>query len=154
MCNSFPQVVNYTIIIHVIKTSSSKIEKILHKTSKDIFTAEHPLIGYPKLLPYSKINAYQDKSLFITMTIKTTTYPETCKKITGYVGLINEGTTCYMNSLLQTLYLITSFRKAIYSIPVSDSEEGKIPKALGKLFAALQLSEKPLSTQDLLRSFG
>ena len=88
------------------------------------------------------------------MTLKTTTFPETCKGITGYVGLINEGTTCYMNSLLQTLFLITSFRKAIYSIPISDTDEGKIPKALGKLFASLQLSEKPLSTQELLRSFG
>jgi ubiquitin C-terminal hydrolase len=86
--------------------------------------------------------------------VKTTSCPEICKKITGFVGLINEGTTCYMNSLLQTLFLITSYRKAIYSIPISDSEEGKIPKALAKLFAALQLSAKPLSTQELLKSFG
>lgn len=153
MTNSFPQVANFTIIAHFL-SPTGKLEKALHKTSKDTFTAEHPLIGYPKLLPHSKINSYQDKSIFLTISIKTTTFPETCKKITGYVGLINEGTTCYMNSLLQTLFLITAFRKAIYSIPISDSDEGKIPKALGKLFAALQLSEKPLSTQDLLRSFG
>ena len=151
--NSFPQVANFTIIAHFLKPNS-KLEKILHKTSKDTFTAEHPLIGYPKLLPHSKLSAFPDKCMFLTITVKTSTLPETCKKITGFVGLINEGTTCYMNSLLQTLFLITSFRRAIYSIPLSDSEEGKIPKALGKLFAGLQLSEKPLSTQDLLRSFG
>lgn len=33
------------------------------------------------------------------------------KKETGYVGLKNQGATCYMNSLLQTLYHIPHFRK-------------------------------------------
>ena len=34
------------------------------------------------------------------------------KKETGYVGLKNQGATCYMNSLLQFLYHIPYFRKA------------------------------------------
>lgn len=33
------------------------------------------------------------------------------KKETGFVGLKNQGATCYMNSLLQTLYHIPFFRK-------------------------------------------
>ena len=33
------------------------------------------------------------------------------KKETGYVGLKNQGATCYMNSLLQTLYHIPYFKK-------------------------------------------
>lgn len=33
------------------------------------------------------------------------------RKETGYVGLKNQGATCYMNSLLQTLYHIPYFRK-------------------------------------------
>ena len=33
------------------------------------------------------------------------------KKETGYVGIKNQGATCYMNSLLQTLYHIPYFRK-------------------------------------------
>ena len=33
------------------------------------------------------------------------------KKETGYVGLKNQGATCYMNSLLQTLFHIPYFRK-------------------------------------------
>lgn len=33
------------------------------------------------------------------------------KKETGYVGLKNQGATCYLNSLLQSLYFTNSFRK-------------------------------------------
>ncbi len=33
------------------------------------------------------------------------------KKETGYVGLKNQGATCYLNSLLQSLYFTNAFRK-------------------------------------------
>lgn len=33
------------------------------------------------------------------------------KKETGFVGLKNQGATCYLNSLLQSLYFTNSFRK-------------------------------------------
>ena len=32
-----------------------------------------------------------------------------------YRGLINEGSTCYLNSLLQTLFMTPEFRRNIYS---------------------------------------
>lgn len=37
-------------------------------------------------------------------------------KATSYVGLKNQGATCYMNSLLQTLYHIPYFRKVNITI--------------------------------------
>lgn len=35
------------------------------------------------------------------------------KKETGYVGLKNQGATCYLNSLLQSLYFTNAFRKVL-----------------------------------------
>jgi ubiquitin carboxyl-terminal hydrolase 7 len=41
------------------------------------------------------------------------------KKETGMVGLKNQGATCYLNSLLQSLYFTNAFRKARVSYPIS-----------------------------------
>eukprot|EP00727_Mastigamoeba_balamuthi_P009974 m51a1_g56 putative ubiquitin carboxyl-terminal hydrolase 47-like isoform x2 (1178) ;mRNA; f:177637-182668 len=42
------------------------------------------------------------------------------KSATGYVGLSNQGATCYMNSLLQGLYMTPEFRKAVYDWSFED----------------------------------
>ena len=40
-----------------------------------------------------------------------------------FKGLKNEGNTCYLNSLIQTLFFMKAFRYAIYNIPtISDME--------------------------------
>ena len=36
------------------------------------------------------------------------------KKLTGFVGLKNQGATCYMNSLLQTLFFTNELRKVCF----------------------------------------
>eukprot|EP00252_Welwitschia_mirabilis_P016659 TRINITY_DN3688_c0_g1_i1.p1 TRINITY_DN3688_c0_g1~~TRINITY_DN3688_c0_g1_i1.p1 ORF type:complete len:1121 (+),score=247.00 TRINITY_DN3688_c0_g1_i1:261-3623(+) len=78
------------------------------------------------------------------------------KKQTGYVGLKNQGATCYMNSLLQTLYHIPFFRKAVYHMPTTENDlpSKSIPLALQSLFYKLQYSDTSVSTKDLTKSFG
>ncbi|KAG2601030.1 ubiquitin C-terminal hydrolase 12-like isoform X1 [Panicum virgatum] len=78
------------------------------------------------------------------------------KKMTGYVGLKNQGATCYMNSLLQTLYHIPYFRKAVYHMPTTenDTPSGSIPLALQSLFYKLQHSDNSVATKELTKSFG
>ena len=43
--------------------------------------------------------------------------------MTGFVGLKNQGATCYMNSLLQTLFHTHEFRRAVYNMPLPPAEE-------------------------------
>ena len=81
------------------------------------------------------------------------------KLYTGYVGLKNQGATCYMNSLLQSLYHIPQFRAAVYSMPippVADTEKSKksISLALQRVFYQLQTSNSSVSTKQLTSSFG
>ncbi|CAN4126346.1 unnamed protein product [Withania somnifera] len=78
------------------------------------------------------------------------------KKETGCVGLKNQGATCYMNSLLQTLYHIPYFRKAVYHMPTTenDNPSGSIPLALQSLFYKLQYSDTGVATKELTKSFG
>ncbi|PKY58830.1 cysteine proteinase [Rhizophagus irregularis] len=77
------------------------------------------------------------------------------KKVTGYVGLKNQGATGYLNSLLQSLYCITSFRKAVYQIPTEDDELiESVPLALQRVFHNLQTSNITVCTTELTKSFG
>ncbi|KAF2455518.1 hypothetical protein BDY21DRAFT_386885 [Lineolata rhizophorae] len=78
------------------------------------------------------------------------------KKETGMVGLRNQGATCYLNSLLQSLYFTTAFRKAVYQIPTEDEEDARsnCAYALQRLFYLLQTNDSAVSTQELTGSFG
>ncbi|EMP41443.1 Ubiquitin carboxyl-terminal hydrolase 7 [Chelonia mydas] len=77
------------------------------------------------------------------------------KKHTGYVGLKNQGATCYMNSLLQTLFFTNQLRKAVYMMPTEGDDSSKsVPLALQRVFYELQHSDKPVGTKKLTKSFG
>lgn len=80
------------------------------------------------------------------------------KSETGFVGLVNQAMTCYLNSLLQTLFMTPEFRNAIYRWEFTGSEEEaakSIPYQLQKLFLHLQTSSKrAVETTDVTKSFG
>ncbi|CAB4030548.1 Ubiquitin carboxyl-terminal hydrolase 7, partial [Paramuricea clavata] len=77
------------------------------------------------------------------------------KKHTGYVGLKNQGATCYMNSLLQTLFFTNKLRTAVYHMPtVHDDPQRSVAFNLQRVFYELQFSDKAVGTKKLTRSFG
>ncbi|KAJ2775560.1 ubiquitin-specific protease ubp15 [Coemansia nantahalensis] len=77
------------------------------------------------------------------------------RKHTGFVGLRNQGATCYMNSLLQSLYFTNEFRNAVYQIPTEqDDPERSVALALQRVFYNLQVSAEPVDTTELTKSFG
>ena len=85
------------------------------------------------------------------------------KSATGKVGLVNSGATCYLNSLVQALFMIPEFRRAVHAWPHEPAADGgagdggaqSVPRELQRLFARLQLSERAaVPTTELQRSFG
>lgn len=74
----------------------------------------------------------------------------------GYVGLKNQGATCYLNSLLQTLFHIPAFRRAVYRMPAAadDQTEKSVALALQRVFYQLQFSSHAVGTKQLTKSFG
>eukprot|EP00210_Caulerpa_lentillifera_P006759 g6459.t1 len=78
------------------------------------------------------------------------------RKETGFVGLKNQGATGYMNSLLQFWFHIGSFRKAVYHMPIleSDDPEKSIPSALQSIFYKLQYQNSSVNIKDLTKSIG
>jgi ubiquitin carboxyl-terminal hydrolase 7 len=80
---------------------------------------------------------------------------------TEYAGLKNQGATCYLNSLLQTLFHLRSFRKSVYAIPTKEGDlpESCIPLALQRLFYNMERSPESkhpvaVGTKQLTASFG
>ena len=78
------------------------------------------------------------------------------KETKEFLGLENQGATCYMNSALQALFHVTKFRRIVYGIPTQNvrNEASSIPLNLQALFYNMESSEVPCSTVDLTRSFG
>mmetsp|Transcript_25454 Transcript_25454/g.35239 ORF Transcript_25454/g.35239 Transcript_25454/m.35239 type:complete len:1039 (-) Transcript_25454:237-3353(-) len=90
----------------------------------------------------------------ITLVVETKVNKQSTDRYeTGFIGIKNQGATCYMNSLLQALFHLKFFRRVVYKMP---TETGKIsiPFALQCLFYRLQTSEIPVSTKELTKSFG
>ncbi|OWZ19499.1 hypothetical protein PHMEG_0006257 [Phytophthora megakarya] len=86
----------------------------------------------------------------------------------AFTGLSNQGATCYMNSLLQSMFMTPEFRQGLYNWTChaakmvdedkeeeTDEDEENIPLQLQNLFAKLQLTtQDSISTKALTKSFG
>ncbi|XP_053900042.1 ubiquitin carboxyl-terminal hydrolase 40 isoform X4 [Malaclemys terrapin pileata] len=94
------------------------------------------------------------------------TGPPAPREFTKLSGIKNQGGTCYLNSLLQTLHFTPEFREALFSlgpeelgsledINKPDVKVRIIPLQLQRLFAQLLLlDQQAASTTDLTESFG
>eukprot|EP00040_Diaphanoeca_grandis_P020566 m.109383 g.109383 ORF g.109383 m.109383 type:complete len:1075 (+) comp27952_c0_seq2:248-3472(+) len=92
------------------------------------------------------------------------------KQKTGMVGISNQGATCYMNSLLQTLFFTGDLRRGVFlmpTVPTSDTpeyaelleqlerdKESNVALAVQRVFYRLHESDSAVETKELTRSFG
>ena len=99
--------------------------------------------------------AKDDSATFVVHILPITSDYLDPKKRTGMVGLSNQGATCYLNSLLQTLYHTRSLRHSVYSLDTSlDKAEVGVALELQRLFADLQNKDTAVGTQNLTKAFG
>jgi ubiquitin C-terminal hydrolase len=74
------------------------------------------------------------------------------KSADSTVGLLNHGSTCYLNAILQCLLQNASFLKALFS---DDNSSNQIVSELKKQFGFMVNSTRnAVGTKDLLTSFG
>lgn len=74
-----------------------------------------------------------------------------------YCGIRNQGATCYINSILQTLFHIPAFRRLIFEVNcenIDENYEKTIIWNLQRLFAQMQTKREPVTTKLLTNSFG
>ncbi|KAL0784034.1 hypothetical protein Bca101_000279 [Brassica carinata] len=129
------------------------------------FNARESDWGFTSFMPLSELydlgrgylandTVYVEAEVIVRKVLDYWSYDS--KKETGFVGLKNQGATCYMNSLLQTLYHIPYFRKAVYHMPTTenDAPTASIPLALQSLFYKLQYNDTSVATKELTKSFG
>ncbi|XP_055779970.1 ubiquitin carboxyl-terminal hydrolase 38-like [Salvelinus fontinalis] len=64
------------------------------------------------------------------------------KSETGKTGLINLGNTCYMNSIIQTLFSATDFRRHVFSLRLNDATANTLMKKLQLLFTFLSHTQR------------
>lgn len=138
--------------------------EVAQKTIDHIFYCKENDWGFSNFLSWNDL--INPEKGFISAD-KTVTFQVQCfadaphglawdsRKLTGYIGLKNQGATCYMNSVLQTLFFTSKLRKAVYLMPTdSDDTYKSVSLALQRVFFELQHSDKAVGTKKLTKSFG
>ena len=164
-----PQTAFKTSITLTIKNRQNESESIT-KTQIETFTRNFHVIYFSNFISLRALTEEKEKyfdennNLNIYCTFSSSfeqqssmfNFGTESRETTGYVGLQNQGATCYMNSMLQMLFHIPAFRQTVYDMPTADvvDQEKSIPLQLQCLFYNLQFSPTAVSTKDLTDSFG
>ncbi|XP_023248211.1 ubiquitin carboxyl-terminal hydrolase 47 isoform X2 [Copidosoma floridanum] len=112
----------------------------------DLSNTTQTMVGQDKF--FKNFDKYEsDESIFASDTESSKIH---------FVGLVNQAMTCYLNSLLQALYMTPEFRNALYTWEYTGTEKEatNIPFQLQKLFLNLQTSGRSVETTALTQSFG
>ncbi|EEY57423.1 ubiquitin-specific protease, putative [Phytophthora infestans T30-4] len=140
---------------------------LVKHTSVHEFTAENADFGMSQFVQRSELmnpsNQFLDKQGRVELELRLSFVGDSTQQLisydskeeTGMVGLKNQGATCYLNSLLQTLFHLRAFRQVVYATPTAQEDTNdSVSLALQRVFYRLQRQQKAVSTKELTRSFG
>ena len=163
-CNESNTSSNWTCNAHAVLELLSQTKNIIKSYEiRHSFAAKENDWGYQAFISYEELfnsdNGYiLDKTLHARIHVNADAPHGTewdSRKYTGFVGLKNQGATCYLNSVLQALYCTNALRKAVFQMPTeSDEISTSVPLALQRTFFDLQCSDRAVGTEKLTRSFG
>lgn len=155
---------------YMLRLLNTQENRILQAQFARIITTDTPNVETPYNIKLNREmiedqrQGWIDKEGNVVLDIEILAVPEyipdftgkNSKKETGYVGLKNQGATCYMNSMLQALFHLPAFRRIVYNMETSttDDPEKCIPLCLQRLFCQLQFRDVACSTKNLTKSFG
>lgn len=136
--------------------------------SKHIFNRPMEDNGFPRFFPLSElVDESEGYRVNDAITLKvdlnfpsgSLTPDSLCsdydsKDATGFVGILNQGATCYMNSILQTMFHLPVLCKLVFSLPVPEEDSTSVSFALQSVFYELLVSRDCASTKELTVSFG
>jgi len=69
-----------------------------------------------------------------------------------FVGLRNQGNTCYLNSLVQCLYMTPELRRGLSALRSTPAAAGAVGGALSSLFSSLSSASAAVGTETLTRA--
>ena len=140
---------------------------VVKKPETHTFSKSETDWGFSKLIERAKVMApdsgFVDAEGNVTIRVEVqpaappaplVDYAYDSKRATGFVGLKNQGATCYMNALLQVYYHVRALRHAVYRVPTAGDDSLSMPLQLQRVFASLQRGAAAVSTKALTRSFG
>ena len=132
------------------------------KVSRDCctFSSSDPCRGWQAMTSFTSLEELRTKGfLFGTSTVVARCQAsfDGCETVVDpsvpvpFTGLENQGATCYLNGLLQSLYHVGRFREIVYS-PRAGEED--ILSAMQTVFFDLETSQDFVSSEPLTRAFG
>jgi ubiquitin C-terminal hydrolase len=116
-----------------------------------------PLPSPSDLILFNDLNEQLSTTLTTTQGGASELFSE--KSFPPFTGMTNQGTTCYLNSLIQSLFFLSPFREAVFkwrhSPELHGSQSDSIPLQLQRLFGRLAFSpHAAVDSTDLTTSFG
>lgn len=164
-CNAESSSVTWTCYAKAQLELLSQVDQSLNKvlSISHVFSHKENDWGFQQFIPYQELCKPENGFIHndsITVRIQVEADPPhganwDSKRYTGFVGLKNQGATCYLNSLLQVLYCTNKLRRAVFLMPTeSDDDQTSVPLALQRTFYELQFSDTAVGTKKLTRSFG